>query len=144
MEWLVVKGQKHVNFKNYETMVNFGDCLVESFNKAEYAKDKETDYYKVKRIADGRTMMYDPFVGYMIKKERSKTMTNKETYMKEINVVSDYKISTKDFMDYLAKDDNEKVFFAQIERIKKGLLDLYDVAVDWSIPVIMVKKFLAS
>lgn len=71
-------------------------------------------------------------------------MTNRETYMEEINKVNDYKISTKDFMDYLKEDDNEKTFFAQIEKIKKGLLDLYDVAVDWSIPVVMVKRFLAN
>lgn len=68
-------------------------------------------------------------------------MTNKEIYAKEINTMDDYKISVKDFMDILEEAQQTRLFFSHIEEIKKGFLDEYDVAVDWSIPLIMVKWF---
>ncbi len=70
-------------------------------------------------------------------------MTNMERYNYEINWADDYKISVHDFMDILEEvPGDEKIFFGQLEEIRKGILDEYDVAVDWSIPLIMVRWFL--
>lgn len=70
-------------------------------------------------------------------------MTNMERYNYEINWADDYKISLVEFMDILDEvPEDEEIFFGQIEEIRKGILDEYDVAVDWSIPLIMVRWFL--
>lgn len=62
-------------------------------------------------------------------------MTNKEIYMKEINTSKDYKTTFKEFMNWLEK--NHKYEEILKEEIKE---DIYKAAVDFSIPLIMVKK----
>ena len=62
-------------------------------------------------------------------------MTNKEIYMKEINFSKDYKTTFKEFMNWL--DENHKYEEILKEEIKE---DIYKAAVDFSIPLIMVKK----
>lgn len=70
-------------------------------------------------------------------------MTNKERYNNEINWANDYKISVNDFMDILEEVPGDTtVFYNQLDEIREGKLSMYDVAVDWSIPLIMVKWFL--
>lgn len=63
-------------------------------------------------------------------------MTNKEIYEKEININKEYKISILQFLTEIQQKDITEVFL-------KSLLenDDYYTAVDFTIPLIMVKYF---
>lgn len=70
---------------------------------------------------------------------------NKKRYEREINTDSSYKITISEFQKWLKTEEKRK------EAFKKGLDDIirkinnyYDVAVDFSIPVTMVKFFLTD
>jgi len=67
-----------------------------------------------------------------------KINANYEKYRKEINFCEDYVITKKEFLDWLDKNEKNQDFG---EAIFTAFLsgDLYTVAVDFSIPVIMVK-----
>lgn len=68
--------------------------------------------------------------------------TNKERYEYEINWLKDYNISIADFLQFLVENNRTGLFFSHIAEIGKCDYTEYDVAVDWSIPLIMVKWFL--
>ena len=61
-------------------------------------------------------------------------MTNKEIYMKEINTSKDYKITFEEFMNWLEENHKEEILKEEMKE------DEYKAAVDFSIPLIMVKK----
>lgn len=63
---------------------------------------------------------------------------NQRQYMEEINYDIEYKITVKDFTQWLTENKKEEVFRKMLENKD---LDLYDIALDFSIPVIMVKYF---
>ena len=65
-------------------------------------------------------------------------MTNYERYQKEINTCYDYIITKKEFLNWLDKNGKNQDF---AEAIFTAFLsgDLYTVAVDFSIPIVMVK-----
>ena len=67
-------------------------------------------------------------------------MTNKERYMKEINTISEYKITWSEFFKwcYINKITTDEIleFYDGTEE------SLYDVANDYTIPIIMVKKII--
>ena len=65
-------------------------------------------------------------------------MSNYERYKKEINSCEDYIISKKEFLAWLDQNGKNQDFG---EAILTAFLsgDVYTVAVDFSIPVIMVK-----
>lgn len=60
-------------------------------------------------------------------------MTAKMQYEKEIVISEDYNISLSEFVNWL-KDNNKEADFRK--SLKEGL---YETAVDFSVPVIMVK-----
>jgi len=66
-------------------------------------------------------------------------MTNYERYEREINSNKEYSISVKDFLIFLQETDSKEAFEKELIGVKRHALNMYDVAVDWSIPVIMVK-----
>ncbi len=66
---------------------------------------------------------------------------NQKRYMEEINYSIDYRISVKDFKQWLRWNKHEETFRKMLENKD---LDLYDIALDFSIPVIMVKFFQKS
>lgn len=63
---------------------------------------------------------------------------NQRQYMEEINYDIEYKITVKDFTQWLAENKKEEVFRKMLENKD---LNVYDIALDFSIPVIMVKYF---
>lgn len=63
-------------------------------------------------------------------------MTNKERYMKEINSVVDYKITINEFIDWIAIEHGEEEFIKALDDE-----DIYTTAVDYSIPIILIKYF---
>ena len=62
--------------------------------------------------------------------------TNKIQYMKEINYDPEYKITVKEFTKWLAENNMEDTFNKMLKE-----KDDYDIALDFSIPVTMVKYF---
>lgn len=62
--------------------------------------------------------------------------TNKIQYMKEINYDPEYKITVKEFTEWLAENNMEDTFNKMLKEE-----DDYDIALDFSIPVTMVKYF---
>mgnify|MGYP006896802671 CR=1 FL=1 len=62
--------------------------------------------------------------------------TNKIQYMKEINYDPEYKITEKEFTEWLAENNMEDTFNKMLKEE-----DDYDIALDFSIPVAMVKYF---
>lgn len=69
-------------------------------------------------------------------KEEAGIVTNRERYMKAINTDTEYKTTIAEFRQWL-RDNNMEQRFATDMRYPEN--DLYDIAVDYSIPVIMVK-----
>ena len=61
-------------------------------------------------------------------------MTNYERYMKEINTNCDYIIKKQDFVAWLKSRKAEKEFKTMLNKE-----DIYFVAVDYSIPIILIK-----
>lgn len=64
--------------------------------------------------------------------------TNKIQYMKEINYDPQYKITVKEFKKCLVEMNLVEIFN---EQLKDEEYDDYDIALDFSIPVAMVKYF---
>lgn len=65
-------------------------------------------------------------------------MTAEEQYRKEINVDSFYRISIDNFKRYLRQNFLQERFAMAMNSEE---IDVFEVAVDFSIPVIMVKYF---
>ena len=63
-------------------------------------------------------------------------------YQTEITINTEYKISIKEFKEFLIATQLLVNFQKELEEIKKGLSTLEFVGIDFSIPVIMVKYFL--
>ena len=71
-------------------------------------------------------------------------MTNYERYLHDISEsVSLYKVNIQDFTMYLFHSMSINAFIDDLHMICDDTKTLYDVALDYSIPVIMVKWFLA-
>jgi hypothetical protein len=73
-------------------------------------------------------------------------MTNEEIYRNEINYNNDYKVSLMNFTDWLYDHNSARKAYSEIIKkfAKNGFTDedLYFVAVDYSIPIAMVKWFI--
>lgn len=54
----------------------------------------------------------------------------------------EYKISAQDFRDWLKEDKKEAGFIKDLKEIEKDIITIYDVAVDYSITVSLVKFFM--
>lgn len=84
--------------------------------------------------------------GAIINTERERTtedktmLTNKERYEREINTVDEYRITIAEFTGWLNDNKMTQRFTETIKAIKTEE-DGYTVAVDYSIPMIMVKYF---
>lgn len=71
-------------------------------------------------------------------------MRNEKQYRNEINHNTDYRITTTEFILWLNEHEKEKqLFFRSLKQIETTE-DVFFVAVDFSIPVIMVKWFLTT
>lgn len=68
-------------------------------------------------------------------------LTNKEIYEEVINVNKNFNISISDFSVWLEDNNYTKLFSEELDKIENED-DLYYVAVDFTIPVSMVKYFL--
>lgn len=64
-------------------------------------------------------------------------MTNEMTYKIEINTVDDYRISIKEFENWLIENETKKNFLKHC--LNSVYYNDYDIAVDFSIPIILVK-----
>lgn len=67
-------------------------------------------------------------------------MTNKEIYNNEINTNEEYNITVAEFAEWLEENNLTKHFTKEVNNITTED-DIYYIAVDYSIPVIMVKYF---
>lgn len=65
-------------------------------------------------------------------------MIYEEQYRKEINTDPFYRVSIDNFLRFLKKNHLQGAF---AELINQEEIDMYFVAVDYSIPIIMVKYF---
>ena len=66
-----------------------------------------------------------------------------EIYMEGISGQDEaFKITKRDFIDLMEKNYNARDLKKYLQKVVDGLYDLYDVAADWAIPVIMVKALL--
>lgn len=66
-----------------------------------------------------------------------------EIYMEGISSQDEaFKITKQDFIDLVEKNYNARDLKKDLQKVIDGLYDLYDVAADWAIPVIMVKALL--
>ena len=74
-------------------------------------------------------------------KERRTTMTNRQRYEHDINHNDDYRISIKAFREWLRTENMTEVFHKKLRDKEETL---YDIALDFSIPVAMVKYFKRS
>lgn len=54
----------------------------------------------------------------------------------------EYKISVQDFRDWLRKDNKEETFIKDLREAKNDIVSIYDVAVDYSISVELIKFFM--
>lgn len=69
-------------------------------------------------------------------------MINKATYERNIRERDEeYKIKNEDFLQWLEENNHMDFFKSQIERLRRGRIEFYDIAVDFSIPISMVKLF---
>ena len=68
--------------------------------------------------------------------------TNKERYLEEINNNPEYKISVARFQKWLAENNEYSDFQHSLHLVAIGDWDIYDLALDYSIPIAMVKWFL--
>ncbi len=66
-------------------------------------------------------------------------MTNKEQYFNEINHCEDYRTTIADFRTWLHDNSMEDTFNGMLRH--PALYDDYDIAVDFSLPLVMVKYF---
>lgn len=72
-------------------------------------------------------------------KEREvREMTNRQRYEHDINHNEDYRISIKAFREWLRAENMTEVFHKKLRDKEETL---YDIALDFSIPVSMVKYF---
>jgi len=70
---------------------------------------------------------------------------NKKRYEREINTDSNYKITISEFQKWLKTEEKRKeVFKAELDNVIRKINNYYDVAVDFSIPITMVKFFLTD
>lgn len=67
-------------------------------------------------------------------------MTNKEIYNNEINTNEEYNITVAEFAEWLEENNLTEHFTKEVNNITTED-DIYYIAVDYSIPVIMVKYF---
>ena len=67
-------------------------------------------------------------------------MTNKEIYNNEINTNEEYNITVAEFTEWLEENNLTEHFTTEVNNITTED-DIYYIAVDYSIPVIMVKYF---
>lgn len=75
-------------------------------------------------------------------KEREvREMTNRERYERDINHSDDYRISVKAFREWLRAENMTEIFHKKLRDEEETL---YDIALDFSIPVSMVKYFKQS
>ena len=75
-------------------------------------------------------------------KEREvREMTNRQRYEHDINHNEDYRISIKAFREWLRTENMTEVFHKKLRDKEETL---YDIALDFSIPVAMVKYFKRS
>lgn len=70
--------------------------------------------------------------------------TNKERYLEEINNDPEYKISIAGFQKWLTENNEHSDFQHSLDLVVIGDWDIYDLALDYSIPVTMVKWFLKT
>lgn len=68
-------------------------------------------------------------------------MTNRQRYEHDINHNEDYRISIKAFREWLRAENMTEVF---LKKLRDKEETLYDIALDFSIPVAMVKYFKKS
>ncbi len=68
-------------------------------------------------------------------------MTNRQRYEQDINHNEDYRISIKAFREWLQAENMTEVFHKKLRDKEETL---YDIALDFSIPVAMVKYFKKS
>jgi len=69
--------------------------------------------------------------------------TNEEIYRKEINENKDYKTTKEKFKEWLKENEYEKQFEKDSTQMIENLdMDIYDIAVDYSIPIILLKVML--
>ena len=68
-------------------------------------------------------------------------MTNRQRYEQDINHNEDYRISIKAFREWLRAENMTEVFSRKLRDEGESL---YDIALDFSIPVAMVKYFKRS
>lgn len=68
-------------------------------------------------------------------------MTNRQRYEHDINHSDDYRISIKAFREWLTTENMTEVFHRKLRDKEETL---YDIALDFSIPVAMVKYFKKS
>lgn len=67
-------------------------------------------------------------------------MINKATYERNIHDrEEDYRMHSKDFVQWLHENGYMEFFKSQIRDLKKGRNEYYGIAVDFSIPISMVK-----
>ncbi len=64
--------------------------------------------------------------------------TNQKQYMEEINNNEEYNITVEEFTQWLKENNEEKEF---TKMLNNKDLDDYDIALDYTIPVTMVKYF---
>lgn len=77
-------------------------------------------------------------MSHSLTKEENKDMSNTQRYASEINHSDDYRISIKSFKNWLSTENMTEVFN---EKLRNSELTEFDIAVDFSIPVAMVKHF---
>lgn len=68
-------------------------------------------------------------------------MTAYNEYQMNINTNEYYKISKKDFVKWLEESGEKNFFKNMIEADELNIEEWYDIAVDYSIPFIMIKWF---
>ena len=66
--------------------------------------------------------------------------SNRDIYFEEINHCISYKISLEEFNSWLDETGNRYSFEAAIKEIEDDY-DRYDIAVNYSIPLSMVRRF---
>ena len=66
-------------------------------------------------------------------------MTNKEQYFNEINRCEDYRTTIADFRAWLQDNNMEDTFNERLQH--PSLYDDFELAVDFSIPLTMVRYF---
>jgi len=68
-------------------------------------------------------------------------LSPQERYQIEINILSEYKTSIRDFTKWLKEVDEYDYFIYSLKELECGDTDVYDIASGYRIPVSMVKHF---